>query len=161
MPRRLRCAAIAAGLALAAGAAADFRPAYAHGTGYRLSDKKPLSLEFSYSTGETMSYLEAKVFSPRDEKFAFQSGRTDEDGRFAFTPDAPGLWRLVVRDEEGHLAEAEINVTPEFMAGEETAAALESDAPKGVRLALNAVLGVSLIFNIAAFVSLRRRGKAV
>jgi nickel transport protein len=158
--RRLRCAAILTGLALAAGPFSC--PARAHGTGYRLSDKKSLSLEFSYSTGETMSYLEAKVFSPRDEKFAFQSGRTDEAGRFAFTPDAPGLWRLVVRDEEGHLAEAGVEVTPEFLAGGETAAAVSgSGAPEGTGVALNAALGVSLIFNIAAFVSLRRRGKAV
>jgi nickel transport protein len=159
--RFLMCAAIAAGLVLLAGPAA-IRPARAHGTGYRISDRKSLSLEFSYSTGETMSYLEAKVFSPRDEKFAFQSGRTDEDGRFAFTPNAPGLWRLVVRDEEGHLAEAKVEVTPEFLAGGEAAGpdTPDSGAPKGWGLALRAVLGVSLIFNIAAFVSLRRRGKA-
>jgi nickel transport protein len=154
-------AAIAIGLVLAAGPIAVFCPAYAHGTGYRRSDKKSLSLEFSYSTGETMSYLETKVFSPRDEKFAFQSGRTDEDGRFAFTPNATGLWRILVRDGEGHLAEAEVEVTPEFLASGETAAVSESGAPGGTRLALGAVLGVSLIFNAAAFVSLWRRGKAV
>ena len=159
MPRRLKCAAIVIGLVLAAGPV--FRPAHAHGTGYRLSEKKSLSLEFSYSTGETMSYLEAKVFSPRDEKFAFQSGRTDEDGRFAFTPNAPGPWRLVVRDEEGHMAEAEVEVTPEFLAGGETTTAVSGQgASGGERLALNAILGVSLIFNIAAFVSLWRRTKA-
>ena len=169
MSRRLSCTAILIGLAFTAAPVFVSCPAHAHGTGYRLSDKKSLSLEFSYSTGETMSYLEAKVFSPRDEKFAFQSGRTDEAGRFAFTPDAPGLWRLVVRDEEGHLAEAEIEVPPELLEGGETAASVEtsaavvsgSGAPRGMRLALNAALGVSVIFNIAAFVSLRRRAKAV
>jgi nickel transport protein len=136
------------GLILTAG-----QPTHAHGTGYRRSDKKPLSLEFSYSTGETMSYLETKVFSPQDEKFAFQSGRTDEDGRFAFTPNAPGLWRVVVRDEEGHLAEAKVDVPEEFLAGAaggETAAAA-AGPPTGIRLLLNALLGVSLIFNVAAF----------
>jgi nickel transport protein len=157
----LRRAAIVIGLAFAVGLVIVSCPAYAHGAGYRRSDKKSLSLEFFYSTGETMSYLETKVFSPRDEKFAFQSGRTDEDGRFAFTPNAPGLWRLLVRDGEGHLAEAEVDVTPEFLAGEETAVVSESNAPGGTGLAFSAVLGVSLIFNAAAFVSLWRRGKAV
>jgi nickel transport protein len=163
----LRRRAIAAGLIFGLILAAVPCPARAHGTGYRRSDKKSLSLEFSYSTGEAMSYLEAKVFSPKDEKFAFQSGRTDEDGRFAFTPNAPGLWRLLVRDGEGHLAEAAVEIAPEFLtgltglAGDETAVVSGAGAPAGVGLALNAVLGVSLIFNAAAFVSLWRRGKAV
>jgi nickel transport protein len=154
-----RAAIVVIGLILAAGPVAVSCPAHAHGTGYRRSDKKSLSLEFSYSTGETMSYLETKVFSPQDEKFAFQSGRTDEAGRFAFTPNVPGLWRLRVQDGEGHMAEAEIEVAPEFLAGDEAAAALESGAPEGTRLVFSAMLGVSLIFNAAAFLSLWRRGR--
>ena len=126
--------------------------ALAHGTGYRQSDKKPIALEFSYSTGETMSYLDTKVFSPQDEKFAFQSGRTDEAGRFAFTPNALGQWRVVVRDEEGHLAEAKVDVTQDFWdasgAGK-TNAIVEKAAPQGMDLAVRSLLGVSLIFNIA------------
>ncbi|MDR2179149.1 MAG: DUF2914 domain-containing protein [Synergistaceae bacterium] len=157
----------------AAGPFVESKAAWAHGTGYRQSDKKPISLEFSYSTGEAMSYREAKVFSPRDEKFAFQSGRTDEDGRFAFTPNAAGQWRVVVKDEEGHLAEAKIQVAREFLDDSEKAAEkvaagsatanttiIEKTAiPGGMDLVLRSVLGVSLLFNIAAFTSLARRRK--
>ena len=34
---------------------------YAHGVGYRQSDLKSIALEFFYSTGEKMSYREARV----------------------------------------------------------------------------------------------------
>ncbi|MDR1377668.1 MAG: DUF2914 domain-containing protein [Synergistaceae bacterium] len=174
--RRLKIMVAGVGLVFATGPFLAWSPAFAHGTGYRQSEKKPISLEFYYSTGETMSYLEAKVFSPLDEKFAFQSGRTDEAGRFAFTPNAPGQWRVVVRDEEGHLVEAKVNAGAE--AGAKTEAEQEATdgdtrydeplevvaktaAPEGIDLVIKAGLGVSLLFNVAAFLSWIRRGKAV
>ena len=138
----------------------------AHGVGYSESSLKPVSLEFFYSTGELMSYLEAKVFSPADEKVAYQSGRTDEGGRFAFTPNKPGTWRVVVNDEDGHRAEAAVDVTEEFLKADASAGSSGSlvqekkAAPEGLDLYLRAGLGVSLLFNIAAFVLLARRRKA-
>ncbi len=142
--------------------------AEAHGVGYKESELRPISLEFFYSTGELMSYLEAKVFSPSDEKVAYQSGRTDEDGRFAFTPNKPGAWRVVVTDDEGHRAEAQIDVTEELMkagasaaAGAGSAVREKKAAPEGLDLYLRAGLGVSLLFNIASLVLLARRRKAV
>ena len=114
---------------------------HAHGVGYRQSGMKAVALEFFYSTGEKMSYREAKVFSPKDEKFAVQSGRTDEAGRFAFVPDCEGEWRVIVRDEEGHQCEAKIDVTPEL----EAVSPGQQEEPLYVR----ALLGVSIIFNIA------------
>jgi nickel transport protein len=159
MPRRLAYVLVAVGLIITP------YSAIAHGTGYRQSSIRSVSLEFCYSTGETMSYLDAKVFSPRDDKFAFQSGRTDEDGRFAFTPNTDGLWRVVVRDEEGHLAEAKVDVAPELPdakhSGGNAAVIPKAAVPSGMELVVKAGLGVSLIFNAAAFWSLaRRRGAA-
>ena len=141
-------------------------PAHAHGVGYKESEIRPISLEFFYSTGELMSYLEAKVFSPADEKIAYQSGRTDEDGRFAFTPNRVGQWKVVVKDEEGHMAEAKIDVTQEFLDGGSepgepgTGIQAQAAVPVGMDLYLRVGLGISLLFNIAAFVSLARRKKA-
>jgi nickel transport protein len=150
------------GLILVIGPAVTPNPVFAHGTGYRQAAEKSISLEFYYSTGETMSYLETKVFSPKDEKFAFQSGRTDEAGRFAFTPNVSGLWRVIVKDEEGHLAEAKIDVTSEFLKAknnENPIVAAKPAAPEGADLFVKAGLGVSLLFNMAAFLSLARRRK--
>ncbi len=73
---------------------------FAHGTGYRRSELESVPLEFFYSTGEIMSYCEFKIYSPSDDKFAYQSGRTDENGRVSFIPNVSGLWRAVVND--GH-----------------------------------------------------------
>ena len=127
---------------------------FAHGTGYRHSGFRAVALEFMYSTGEAMSYREARVFSPSDEKFAYQSGRTDEAGRFAFVPDRAGMWRVIVRDEEGHQCTAEIEVTAETLAGgsqsQDTGTILH-----GRELLLRGMLGISLIFNIALII--RRR----
>ena len=127
-------------------------PVLAHGTGYNISNLKAVALEFFYSTGEKMSYREVKVFSPADSKFAAQTGRTDEFGRFAFVPNVSGDWRVIVRDEEGHQCEANITVAEDF-----DAAVNDSSQPEGFNLYFRAILGVSLIFNIAMLIKLFRR----
>lgn len=115
--------------------------AFAHGVGFRRSALPAVALEFMYSTGEMMSYREARVFSPNDDKFAVQTGRTDEKGRFAFIPDLPGDWRVIVRDEEGHQCEAVVNISDEGSAVKE-----DSTQPE---ILIRALLGVSIIMNIA------------
>ena len=129
---------------------------YAHGVGYRQSEFKALTLEFFYSTGEKMSYREAKVYSPSDSKFAAQTGRTDEQGRFAFIPDTAGEWRVIVRDEEGHQCEADIVISNEWLTSEGvTGTANNSSLPEGTELFMRALLGVSVIFNIAMLMKWR------
>ena len=134
---------------------------FAHGVGYRESELKSVPLEFFYSTGEKMSYREAKIFSPKDEKFAVQSGRTDENGRFAFIPDTAGEWRVIVRDEEGHQCEAKINITQEFLENKthekNIAENNNNNPPRGIELFVRAVLGVSIIFNLAMLIKIQRR----
>lgn len=119
--------------------------ALAHGIGYREIKQKPMVFEFFYATGEPMSYRDAKVFSPQDEKIAYQSGRTDASGRFAFTPNTQGDWNIIVKDEEGHLVKATIAVTQEA----DTPASFSS-LPEGREFFVRAVLGLSLLLNIAA-----------
>lgn len=131
--------------------------AAAHGVGWRGSSLSAVPLEFLYSTGEPMSYREARVFSPADERFAAQSGRTDAAGRLAFVPDVPGLWRVIVRDEEGHQATAEVEISQEFLSGARGEAAAQGGTPEGLELVIRAGLGVSLIFNAAALALLWRR----
>ena len=126
----------------------------AHGTGYRRSELRAVALEFMYSTGEKMSYREAKVYSPKDEKYAFQSGGTDEVGRFAFVPDVAGTWRVIVRDEEGHQCTAEIEITAD---DEDKALSHEEiGLYGGTELLVRALLGVSIIFNISMLIMRKR-----
>lgn len=125
----------------------------AHGTGYKHSVFRAVSLEFMYSTGELMSYREARVFSPNDEKYSYQSGRTDEKGRFAFVPDVPGKWSVIVRDEEGHQCTAEIIITSDDLTTTQKQASQdEGTILQGWELFMRAALGVSLIFNIALLI---------
>ncbi|MBR1485849.1 MAG: hypothetical protein IJ597_01160 [Synergistaceae bacterium] len=128
-------------------------PGYAHGVGYREISLKSLPLEFFYSTGEKMSYCEAKIFSPNDSKFAAQTSRTDEQGRVAFIPDVIGEWRVIVSDGQGHQCEAKIEITEEFLKNQnkiaDTEQNHENDSPVGFELFIRALLGVSLIFNFA------------
>lgn len=146
------------GLAIIAGLI--FFPAknlHAHGVGYRHSELQAVTLEFFYSTGEKMSYREARVYSPKDSKFAAQTGRTDEHGRFAFIPDMSGEWRVIVRDEEGHQCEAKITVSETLSVSDSV-----NDHSSGYSvkdLWLRAILGVSILFNIAMII-LRRSKNA-
>lgn len=136
---------------------------YAHGVGYRHSELGAVVLEFFYSTSEKMSYREARVYSPNDGKFAAQTGRTDEQGRFAFIPDVSGEWRVIVRDEEGHQCTANIAVTEDFIHEQKHNPPTEqpseshsgSSLPQGIDLLLRAILGVSILFNIAMIIRWR------
>ncbi|MDR1514843.1 MAG: hypothetical protein LBS45_04045 [Synergistaceae bacterium] len=132
--------------------------ASAHGVGYRQTGKSAVAIEFYYSTGELMAYQEFRVYSPRDEKNSFQSGRTDEFGRVSFVPEVPGTWRIVVSDTEGHRAEASIPITQEFFDGgrDPRPVSVKSSMPEGLDLFLRAALGVSLLFNAAFLVRLKR-----
>ena len=127
---------------------------FAHGVGYRESELRAIPLEFSYSTGEKMSYCEASVFSPNDSKFAAQTGRTDEGGRFAFIPDISGDWRVVVSDGQGHRCEAVIKIDDV----NKSEAVIESTTNQSKFIP--AILGVSIIFNIALFIVNRRQAHA-
>ena len=129
--------------------------AYAHGTGWRMSGFKALSLEFAYSDGELMSYCETKIYSPSDNKIAFQTMRTDEFGRAAFIPNQTGEWRVIVNDNQGHRAEAKINI--ENLDNLNLNLNLNYQAP-AQEIYIRALLGVSLLFNIALLIK-RRRGK--
>lgn len=138
------------GLAVMAGLIFFPAHAHSHGVGYRHSELKAIPLEFFYSTGEKMSYCEARVFSPNDEKFAAQTGRTDEQGRFAFVPDSAGEWRVIVRDNEGHQCTASITVGESLSASQSA-----SSLPQGTELFIRALLGVSVIFNAAMIIRWR------
>jgi nickel transport protein len=139
-------------------------PALAHGVGYRMSDKKAVPLEFYYSTGETMAYQETLVFSPLDSKNSYQSGRTDEFGRYSFIPESEGEWRVVVKDHEGHRAEAAIQITGDFFSGLDASpkglTSSQPSLPQGSELFWRAVLGVSILFNIAALARARTKKEA-
>lgn len=82
---------------------------FAHG----LIDKEiegGTGIEVTYDDGTPMSYSEVKVYSPRDEETEFQQGFTDRNGRFIFSPDVVGKWKVIVNDGMGHGVVTDISV---------------------------------------------------
>ncbi len=94
--------------------------AFAHGTGFESLGAKGVAVQLYYVGGEPMAYAEAKVFSPVDPAAPFQQGRADKLGRVAFYPDAPGTWRVVAIDSEGHAVRAEVAVAADLTAAAST-----------------------------------------
>lgn len=135
-------------------------PAAAHGTGYRLiDDAKAVAVSFFYADGQPMSYAETLVFGPKDKEIEYQNGRTDQQGRFAFYPETPGTWRLVVNDGMGHRAEGIITVkTPGEDAAESGAdegdekpkkrTDVRAEAPEHSHTGIKLIAGLSLIGNL-------------
>ena len=149
-------------LALAAGLVLAAFPASAHGVGSRRAQSGAIGLEFYYSTGEEMSYTPVQVFSPADSEHAYQEGYTDEEGVFAFVPNVDGAWQGICEADGGHRAVAKVDVNLAALNTQTGGAAPEvsgSRVIEGRELAVNALLGVSLLFNISAAVLLWRRRK--
>lgn len=64
----------------------------------------------NYENGKALVFAEATVFAPGAGVTIHQQGFTDRTGRFAFLPDQPGEWRIVVDDGLGHRAERRVSV---------------------------------------------------
>ena len=64
----------------------------------------------AYAGTEPCPFAATEIFSPAAAKTEYQNGRTDRTGRFAFVPDQPGNWRVVVDDELGHRVELTVPV---------------------------------------------------
>ena len=69
----------------------------------------------SYEGGTPVVDGDVTITAPGSEK-AWQTGRTDPSGRFAFFPDAPGTWTIRVDDSRGHRARATVEVGAEEVA---------------------------------------------
>lgn len=127
----------------------------AHGTGYRIQKPgKAVTIECYYSDGTAMAYADTIVFSPENLKLEHQNGRTDKNGRVAFFPDTPGTWRVIVNDGIGHKIQVQVQVEP----GNAPPKIIDQGS-LGQSHALSTAMGISLIFNLCAFIVLMRRKK--
>jgi nickel transport protein len=125
-------------------------PALAHGGRYvLLADGAVKGIEFGYTDGQKLRARPVQVFAPNNSAAnqADYTGLTDQNGRFAFIPDQPGLWRLESQDEEGHVIRAAI------MVGENSLQNARQVAP-------NWLVAVSLVLNVLAVMVLARQWQA-
>ncbi len=100
-----------------------------------------------YDGGEPMSHAKVTITSPTTDQ-TFQNGRTDRNGRFAFYPDAQGVWQVVVDDEMGHRLRLSVNVEGDTLRAGPPAPPAAAAEPAN-RLG-KALFGVSLILFVGA-----------
>lgn len=108
----------------------------AHGAGGMVSPSTASVVEFRYATGEPMAFAAISIAAPSGQ--AYQIGRADGGGRFAFVPDAPGTWTISALDDEKHEASISLDVGP------------DKTARRSYQRVYDAVLLVSLLGNLVA-----------
>ena len=74
---------------------------YSHGTKYEIVNSGEIGVKAMYDSGEAMAMANVLVFHPGSASSS-DSIKTDKNGVFYFTPDAPGTWTFQVRDTSGH-----------------------------------------------------------
>ena len=127
-------------------------------------------VQFAYAGGSVPTYAKVEVYSPADAKVEFQNGRTDAQGRFAFMPDTPGQWRIIMADNMGHRVEHAVDVSPSQgsaqiaaqTSGPNTDKPAANGATPGVgefSVPLRVLLGLSLLANMALGTAVLRRRK--
>ena len=123
--------------------------ARAHGVELIKEDRPTVQVRASYSDGGPMNYAEVSIYAPDDSQRAFQRGRTDRLGRFAFCPQQKGSWRVIISDGMGHQIDEKIEV------GKAPGAA-PSVAPQaaGLPMAYKVLVGLSLIFGLFGLASI-------
>ena len=86
-------------------------PAQAHGATIVVS-QQAVEIVATFDTGEPMSNAQVSVYAPNAPDTPWQTGQTDSDGRFLFSPESgsesddvsgseTGLWEVTVR-KAGH-----------------------------------------------------------
>jgi nickel transport protein len=130
-------------------------PAAAHEVVSRVERGRAVSVRAQYSDGEPLANAVFEVFSPADAEAAHVEGLTDRNGWLAFVPDAPGAWRVTIREPDGHGIETVVDVPAPGVA----ATTSQSSAPSALGFALRPVFGLAVLALVfaALFAFARRR----
>lgn len=77
--------------------------ANAHGAIVDYQTTKTVEIQSRYDTGEPLANAQVSVYTPNNPSTPWQTGITDETGKFVFTPDTnlEGYWEVKVR-QAGH-----------------------------------------------------------
>lgn len=103
-----------------------------------------------YDDGEPMSYAAVEIKAP-GSNVAFQTGRTDRNGRFMFQPDGQGRWQAVVKDGMGHRLALDLEVGGDNAAREKGEARPSAASGLSSRL-IKVIAGLSIIFGLSGFI---------
>lgn len=109
---------------------------WAHGISHTLF-KGGVGIQVSYDDGSPLSYAEVTIYSPSEKQVEFQTGMTDKNGRFVFSPDESGDWLIKIDDGMGHGLVKKISV--------ESGQLAVPPATRGLSRGEKILIGVSLI----------------
>jgi nickel transport protein len=128
-------------------------------------------LEATYEGEEEASFLAVSVQAPAEDAAnsdAFQKGRTDFHGRFAFLPDRPGEWKITIDDEMGHRVIETFTVPATSLSstvGDDADAAGPVRGEGGRSSTEKVLVGLSVLFGasgfLMAFLTRRRKTASV
>ncbi len=133
--------------------------ALAHAVHYRVleQDGDAVAFEVSFGPKEPAAYAAVLVYGPDDQEVEHQNGRTDRQGRFAFLPDRPGVWRVRVEAGMGHQVSFEVDVAESGTEPEQEA--VQGNVLSQTEIWIRAGLGASLLLNLG-FLAARLRRRA-
>lgn len=129
--------------------------AWGHGMFHEIAGKEAVVVTAEYDDGEPMSYADVKIYSPAGGKIEHQNGRTDKNGCFAFVPDSPGQWRIIIDGDMGHV----IDTT--FAVDEALAVVNKQEAGQGYPRWQGILTGLSVIFGLCGFACYLRARKSL
>lgn len=107
-------------------------------------------LAAQYSGGEAAAYNAVQVYPPGTREVEFQNGRTDAQGRFAYSPNTAGLWTVIISDTMGHrvVHTTEVPAASAHMQPPDTAPVAAPTPRQEQALFIRILLGFSLLANI-------------
>jgi hypothetical protein len=110
-------------------------------------------VESEYDDGEPMGYADVEVYNPM-EKIPFQSGRTDQNGRFLFFPDKKGDWKVIVNDGMGHQLVLKTNIDDNLNLIEQSSQTKAVENSRSFSGFQKIIMGLAFIFGTFGVVSL-------
>jgi nickel transport protein len=138
----------------------------AHGLLTDVTLKAPsVVIKTLFSEAQPVADATVTIFSPSAPEVAWQTGRTDRTGSFAFLPDVAGDWIFFVDDQKGHAKKLTITVPADFIYTAELPAGTAAKKPEemvsqGERV-YQTITGLALIFGITGiFYGVRSRQTA-
>ena len=117
-----------------------------HGVEGAVAAAQGYLVSVSYDDGEPMGYAAVEINGP-DAGPAFQTARTDRNGRIMFFPDQSGPWQVVVKDGMGHMVSLDLDAA-DIDEALLSASASHQAAAKGIG---GIATGLSILFGATGF----------
>jgi nickel transport protein len=134
---------------------------WAHGVEGYIERTTGYCITAEYDDGEPMSYAAVEIRSPEGD-IAFQTGRTDRNGRFLLYPDRPGQWQVVVQDGMGHRLALDLTAVVESAAPPVESSSVHPERSGRSRVT-SIMAGLAFIFGLFGWIygwQARTAGKA-